>query len=119
MEVKTVGVYGAGFMGRGIAQVALEAAMTWSSTTTEPPPWKKAWLDPEELCKKVAKGKITQEQADQWLGRMKATTTLEDLKDVDIVFEAMVENMELKKEAFARWLPSSSPTPSSCPTPPP
>lgn len=84
--------------------------MTWSSTTTEPPPWKKAWLGSRRtLQKKVAKGKITQEQADQWLGRMKATTTLEDLKDVDIVFEAMVENMELKKEAFAKMAPVIQP----------
>ena len=40
---------------------------------------------------------------------MKATTTLEDLKDVDIVFEAMVENMELKKEAFAKMAPVIQP----------
>ena len=59
--------------------------------------------------KKVAKGKITQEQADGWLGHLKATIELEDLKDVDIVFEAMVENMALKKEAFAKMAPSSSP----------
>lgn len=63
----------------------------------------------KNFAKKVAKGKITQEQADQWLGRMKATTTLEDLKDVDIVFEAMVENMELKKEAFRKMAPVIQP----------
>ena len=45
----------------------------------------------------------------QAVGRMKATTTLEDLKDVDIVFEAMVENMELKKEAFAKMAPVIQP----------
>lgn len=59
--------------------------------------------------KKVAKGKIDQAQADTWLGHLKATTELEDLKDVDIVFEAMVENMELKKDASAKLAPIVQP----------
>ena len=102
MEVKTVGVYGAGFMGRGIAQVALEGGYDVVLYNHRTPTLEKGVAGIQKnFAKKVAKGKITQEQADQWLGRMKATTTLEDLKDVDIVFEAMVENMELKKEAFA------------------
>ena len=57
----------------------------------------------------MAKGKITQEQADGWLGHLKATIELEDLMDVDIVFEAMVENMALKKEAFAKMAPIIKP----------
>ena len=98
MEVKTVGVYGAGFMGRGIAQVALEGGYDVVLYNHRTPTLEKGVAGIQKnFAKKVAKGKITQEQADQWLGRMKATTTLEDLKDVDIVFEAMVENMELKK----------------------
>ena len=52
---------------------------------------------------------LTFEKTFQAVGRMKATTTLEDLKDVDIVFEAMVENMELKKEAFAKMAPVIQP----------
>jgi len=106
MEVKTVGVYGAGFMGRGIAQVALEGGYDVVLYNHRTPTLEKGVAGIQKnFAKKVAKGKITQEQADQWLGRMKATTTLEDLKDVDIVFEAMVENMELKKEAFAKMAP--------------
>ena len=110
MEVKTVGVYGAGFMGRGIAQVALEGGYDVVLYNHRTPTLEKGVAGIQKnFAKKVAKGKITQEQADQWLGRMKATTTLEDLKDVDIVFEAMVENMELKKEAFAKMAPVIQP----------
>ena len=52
--------------------------------------------------KKIAKGKIDEAQKTEWLSHLKATTTLEDLADVDIVFEAMVENMDLKKDAFEK-----------------
>ena len=52
---------------------------------------------------------ITEEEADALLGKLVATTTLEDLANVDIVFEAMVENMELKKDAFAKLAPVIKP----------
>ena len=110
MEVKTVGVYGAGFMGRGIAQVALEGGYDVVLYNHRTPTLEKGVAGiKKNFEKKIAKGKLSQEQADQWLGKLKATTTLEDLKDVDIVFEAMVENMELKKEAFAKMAPVIQP----------
>ena len=106
MEVKTVGVYGAGLMGRGIAQVALEGGYDVVLYNHRTPTLEKGVAGIKKgFEKKVAKGKITQEQADGWLGHLKATIELEDLKDVDIVFEAMVENMALKKEAFAKMAP--------------
>lgn len=110
MEVKTVGVYGAGLMGRGIAQVALEGGYDVVLYNHRTPTLEKGVADiKKNFEKKVVKGKITQEQADTWLGRLKATIELEDLKDVDIVFEAMVENMELKKDAFAKMAPIIQP----------
>ena len=120
MEVKTVGVYGAGLMGRGIAQVALEGGydvVLYNHRTPNPGEGRgrdQKWA----LRKKVAKGKITQEQADGWLGHLKATIELEDLKDVDIVFEAMVDEHGAEEEAFAKWPPSSSPRRFCLPTPP-
>ena len=90
MEVKTVGVYGAGLMGRGIAQVALEGGYDVVLYNHRTPTLEKG-------------------VADGWLGHLKATIELEDLKDVDIVFEAMVENMALKKEAFAKMAPIIKP----------
>ncbi len=110
MEVKIVGVYGAGTMGRGIAQVALEGGYDVVLYNHRTPTLEKGVAGiKKNFDKKIAKGKIDQARADEWLTHLKATTTLEDLKDVDIVFEAMVENMELKKDAFAKLAPVVKP----------
>lgn len=110
MEVKIVGVYGAGSMGKGIAQVALEGGYDVVLYNHRTPTLEKGLASiRKNFDKKIAKGKITQEQADAWLGKLKATTQLEDLSNVDIVFEAMVENMALKKEAFAKLAPLVKP----------
>ena len=103
MEVKTVGVYGAGSMGRGIAQVALEGGYDVVLYNHLTPTLEKgvAGIN-KNFDKKIAKGKIDEAQKTEWLSHLKATTTLEDLADVDIVFEAMVENMDLKKDAFEK-----------------
>lgn len=103
MEIKIVGVYAAGSMGRGIAQVALEGGYDVVLYNHRVPTLEKGVASiKKNFDKKIAKGKITQEQADGWLGKLKATTNLEDLAPVDIVFECMVENMELKKDAFEK-----------------
>ena len=110
MEVKTVGVYGAGLMGRGIAQVALEGGYDVVLYNHRTPTLEKGVAGIKKgFDKKVSKGKIDQAQADAWLSKLKATTDINDLKDVDIVFEAMIENMELKKEAFAKMAPIIKP----------
>lgn len=103
MEVKIVGVYGAGSMGRGIAQVALEGGYDVVLYNHRTPTLEKGVAGiKHNFDKKINKGKITAEQAEGWLGHLKATTDLNDLANVDIIFEAMVENMELKKDAFAK-----------------
>jgi len=103
MEVKTVGVYGAGSMGRGIAQVALEGGYDVVLYNHRTPTLEKGVASiNKNFDKKIAKGKIDEAQKAEWLTHLKATTTLEDLADVDIVFEAMVENMDLKKDAFEK-----------------
>ena len=110
MEVKIVGVYGAGSMGRGIAQVALEGGYDVVLYNHRTPTLEKGVAGiKKNFDKKIAKGKMTQEEADALLGKLVATTTLEDLANVDIVFEAMVENMELKKDAFAKLAPVIKP----------
>lgn len=110
MEVKVVGVYGAGTMGRGIAQVALEGGYDVVLYNHRTPTLEKGVAGiTRNFEKKVSKGKATQEQTEAWLGHLKATTTLEDLKDVDIVFEAMIENMEMKKDAFQKLAPVVKP----------
>jgi 3-hydroxybutyryl-CoA dehydrogenase len=103
MEVKTVGVYGAGSMGRGIAQVALEGGYDVVLYNHRTPTLEKGVAGIQKnFDKKIAKGKITEEQKTAWLGKLKATTELSDLTNVDIVFEAMIEDMDLKKDAFEK-----------------
>ena len=110
MEVKTVGVYGAGLMGRGIAQVALEGGYDVVLYNHRTPTLEKGVAGIQKgFDKKIAKGKITEEKKAEMLGRLKATTDLNDLANVDIVFEAMIEDMELKKDAFAKLAPIVKP----------
>ena len=110
MEVKTVGVYGAGLMGRGIAQVALEGGYDVVLYNHRTPTLEKGVAGIQKgFDKKIAKGKITEEKKAETLGRLKATTDLNDLANVDIVFEAMIEDMELKKDAFAKLAPIVKP----------
>ena len=103
MEVKIVGIYGAGSMGRGIAQVALEGGYDVVLYNHRTPTLEKgvAGIN-KNFDKKIAKGKIDEAQKAEWLSHLTATTNLEDLANVDIVFEAMVENMDLKKDAFEK-----------------
>ena len=110
MEVKTVGVYGAGLMGRGIAQVALEGGYDVVLYNHRTPTLEKGVAGIQKgFDKKIAKGKITEDKKAEMLGRLKATTDLNDLANVDIVFEAMIEDMELKKDAFAKLAPIVKP----------
>lgn len=110
MEVKTVGVYGAGLMGRGIAQVALEGGYDVVLYNHRTPTLEKGVAGIQKgFDKKIAKGKITEEKKAEMLGRLKATTDLNDLANVDIVFEAMIEDMELKKDAFSKLAPIVKP----------
>ncbi len=110
MEVKTVGVYGAGLMGRGIAQVALEGGYDVVLYNHRTPTLEKGVAGIQKgFDKKIAKGKITEEKKAEMLSRLKATTDLNDLANVDIVFEAMIEDMELKKDAFAKLAPIVKP----------
>ena len=110
MEIKTVGIYGAGSMGRGLAQVAMEGGYEVVLYNHRTPTLEKGVAGiKHNFDKKISKGKITQEQADAWFTHLKATTDLNDLANVDIVFEAMIEDMELKKDAFAKLAPIVKP----------
>ena len=54
------------------------------------------------LEKKVAKGKLTEEQKDEILGRLTYSGNMEDVKDAMIIVEAVPAKIELKKEIFAK-----------------
>jgi 3-hydroxybutyryl-CoA dehydrogenase len=101
MEVKTIGVIGAGQMGAGIAQVA---AVTGYNVIMND--IKQEFVDrgmasiQKSLGKFVEKEKISAEDRDAALSRIKPTLNLDDMKDADLVVEAIIEDLELKKKVF-------------------
>jgi len=101
MDIKMIGVLGAGSMGNGIAQVAAQAGYQVVMRDIED-----RFVDNglkaigKFLAKSVEKGKMTEEQKKGVLGRIKGTTRMEDLKDADFVIEAVFEDLELKKSIF-------------------
>jgi 3-hydroxybutyryl-CoA dehydrogenase len=103
MAIKTLGVIGCGLMGSGIAQVAAQAGFT--TTVVEA---NQALLDKglgsirKTLEALVAKARIDERAKDETLGRLKGATTLESLKDADLVIEAITENQAVKNETFAK-----------------
>ncbi|MGB9628694.1 MAG: 3-hydroxyacyl-CoA dehydrogenase family protein [Thermodesulfobacteriota bacterium] len=101
MEIKVVGVLGAGTMGNGIAQLASQAGYKVIMRDIEDRFVEGGMKNIEKfLSKSVEKGKMTEEQKKAILGRIKGTTRMEDLKEVDFVIEAVFEDLELKKNLF-------------------
>lgn len=101
MDIKTIGVVGSGSMGNGIAQVAAQAGFTVIMRDIDEKYIQGALKAIDKfLAKSVEKGKMTAEAKDATMGRIKGTTKMEDLKDVDYVVEAAFEDMEVKKQIF-------------------
>lgn len=101
MEIKVVGVLGAGTMGNGIAQLASQAGYKVIMRDIEDRFVEGGMKNIEKfLSKSVEKGKMTEEQKKAILGRIKGTTKMEDLREVDFVIEAVFEDLELKKSLF-------------------
>jgi len=101
MEIKTIGVLGAGSMGSGIAQVAAQSGYNVVVRDIEDKFVDRALKGIDKfLSKSVEKGKITADDKNATLGRIKGTTKMEDLKDVDFVVEVVLEDMDLKKKVF-------------------
>ncbi|KYK28820.1 MAG: 3-hydroxybutyryl-CoA dehydrogenase [Candidatus Proteinoplasmatales archaeon SG8-5] len=103
MEVKTIGVIGAGQMGAGIAQVAAVAGHDVLLNDIEARFVDKGMAGIEKsLDKFVEKEKIGADERDAALARITPTLELGDMKDADLVVEAIIEDLELKKQVFAR-----------------
>jgi len=102
MAIKKVGVVGCGLMGGGIAQVTAEAGYpVVVREVTQPLLDKGLGAIKKNLDRSVEKGRMTAEARDKALANLKGTTSLEDLKDCDLIIEAIVENIEEKKQLFA------------------
>jgi 3-hydroxybutyryl-CoA dehydrogenase len=101
MEIKTIGVLGAGTMGNGIAQVAAQAGFNVVMRDIEDRFVQGGLKSIDKfLAKSVEKGKMAADQKDAVMGRIKGTTKLEDMKACDFIVEAVLEVMDLKKEVF-------------------
>jgi 3-hydroxybutyryl-CoA dehydrogenase len=102
MEVKKVGVLGCGLMGAGIAQICAQAGFETVVREIDQKFVDKGFgIIQKTLNKAVEKGKISQQDMDAAQGRLKGTVELEDLKDCDLIIEAVIENLELKNEMFS------------------
>jgi len=102
MEIKKICVLGAGLMGSGIAQVAAEAGFEVFMRDIEDR-FVQGGLNTikKNYERTISKGKMTKEQADALLARVKGTTDLAAaVKGADVVIEAVVENMDLKKVVY-------------------
>ncbi len=100
-EIRRVAVLGCGLMGRGIAEVAARAGYeTWVREVSDDLASKGRAAIEQSLGRAVEKGKLPADERDAALSRLRFTTILEDLKDVDIVIEAVTEDLEVKNEMF-------------------
>lgn len=101
MTLHKVGVLGAGLMGAGIAEVAARAGYTTVvRELSEDLAGKGLARIDSSLAKAVERGKLSAADRDAAKGRLTTTTRLADLADCDILVEAIVENLDVKKETY-------------------
>lgn len=101
MEINKVMVIGAGQMGSGIAQVMAAAGKQVILNDIKEEFTQKGLASiTKNLSRSVEKGRINQEDQENILARITLSTTLDDGRDVDLVVEAAVENMNIKEKIF-------------------
>jgi len=101
MKIRKVGVLGAGLMGSGIAEVAAKSGYETVVREVNEELGRKGIARIEgSLAKAVEKGKLSTGDRDAARARLSATTDHGALADCDIIVEAIVENLELKKETY-------------------
>ena len=101
MEIKKIGVVGAGTMGNGIAQAAAQIGCDVVMRDIQDSFVERGIKSIDKfLAKSVEKGKLQAGEKDKIMGRIKGTTKLADLKDMDYVVEAVLEDINLKKQVF-------------------
>src|SRR5438445_8159213 len=102
MAIQKVGVVGCGLMGSGIAQVAAQAGFPTVVREVSPEIVDKGLKSIEKnLARLVEKGNLSETQKTEIRGRLKGTTSLEDLKDCDVIVEAIIEQLPAKRELFS------------------
>jgi 3-hydroxybutyryl-CoA dehydrogenase len=102
MEIRRVGVVGLGTMGAGIAQVSVQSGFdtVGREVTAELGERGRSTIE-RYLARGVEKGRLSEGERDAALGRLTLTTELSELADCDLVIEAVLEELDLKREVFA------------------
>jgi 3-hydroxybutyryl-CoA dehydrogenase len=102
MEIRKVGVVGLGTMGAGIGQVSVQSGFETVGREISADLGERGRATVERyLTRGVEKGRLSQDERDAALARLTLTTELSDLADCDLVIEAALEELELKREIFA------------------
>lgn len=101
MDIKKLGVVGAGAMGNGIAQVAAQIGCEVVMRDIKDEFVERGMKSIDRfLSRSVEKGKLEAGEKDAILGRIKGTTDMSQLKDMDFVIEVVIEDLELKRSVF-------------------
>lgn len=100
-DINTIGIVGAGAMGRGIAQIAAQAGLTVKLFDLNAQAIVAARDSLQQTWEKlVGKGKISSEDAQASLARVHACADLSDMADADAVVEAVIERLDVKRDLF-------------------
>src|SRR4029453_13529129 len=101
MEIKKVGVLGCGLMGAGIAQTAAAAGFETIVREVSDELIAKGFAGIEKsLARFSKKSTISAEQQSEIRGRLTGTTQFQQLADCDIIIEAIIENLDTKRETY-------------------
>jgi 3-hydroxybutyryl-CoA dehydrogenase len=102
VEIRRVGVVGLGTMGAGIAQISVQSGFDTigREVSDELAERGRATIE-RHLARGVEKGRLSEADRDAAIGRLTLTTSLGDLADCNLIIEAVLEELELKRELFA------------------
>jgi 3-hydroxybutyryl-CoA dehydrogenase len=102
MRIKTIAVIGAGTMGSGIAQVAAQGGYQVIIQDIEQKLVERGLSTiKQNFDRAISKGKLTVNESEQIMARISGTVELENLRDSDLIIEAIIENMDIKKKLFS------------------
>ena len=102
MEIKRVGVVGCGLMGSGITQICAQSGYQVVVLEVNDELLNRGLASISSfLTRNVKRGRVSQADKDTTLARIKGTTNTKDLGDCDLIIEAAIENMDVKKKIFA------------------
>ncbi len=102
MEIRTVGVIGCGLMGSGIAQICAQSGYKTIVREVDDAFLQRGLARMKKfLDDGVTKGKVTSETRDKALANLRGTTAFSELTDCDLIIEAIVENLEEKRQTYA------------------